>query len=178
MAPPGLHHTERASSSKTRNVDHEHDAFATSTLTSCRCHRQRTRACDGQSHTGATTRLILMDLPLYPSSCCLWKITEVDCIDVLALFVVLVPPALVLPHPFQSSSCILFDAWIVLIGENNDVGALLVFRPWVRPPTAIAGQQPLLSSCLTGARLSRTSSPWGVPSEHRLGLAGQGQCLV
>ena len=114
------HPLEGASSSKTRDINHEHDTITASVLTSRRCRRQCT-ACDGQGHAGATTCLVLMNLLLYPSSCCLQKITKVDCIDVLALFVVLVPPALVLPHPFQSSGCILFDVWIVLVGANNDV---------------------------------------------------------
>jgi hypothetical protein len=54
----------------------------------------------------------------------------------------------------------------------------LVLRPWMRPPTAIAGQRPCCHCALVGCRLSRMSSPWGIPTECRFGLAGQGQCLV
>jgi hypothetical protein len=111
------HPLEGAAGSKTRDVDNEYDAIATAVLT--RCGSQRRQRARGRSHAGATTRLVLMDLPLNSSSCCLWYITKVDCIDVLALLVVLVLPTLVLPHPFQSAGCILRDSWIVLIGANN-----------------------------------------------------------
>ena len=66
------HPLEGASSGKTRNVDHEHNAISTTLLTSRWCRRRQcTRAGDGQDHAFSTARLVLMDLALHPSSYCL-----------------------------------------------------------------------------------------------------------